>query len=256
MELNLKKPLVFFDLETTGLNITTDKIVEISYIKVMPNGVEEAKTLRINPGMHIPEQSTAVHHITDEDVKDCPTFKQVARFLASVFEGCDVAGFNSNRFDIPMLQEEFLNAGVSFDFSKCLFVDVQTIFHKMEQRNLVAAYKFYCGKNLDDAHSADADTRATYEVLKAQLDRYPDLQNEVSFLSAFSTQNKNVDLAGRFVFNDKGVEVFNFGKYKGMPVGDVLKRDTGYYGWMMRGDFPQDTKNVLTKIYMRVHSAN
>lgn len=255
MELNLKKPLVFFDLETTGLNITTDKIVEISYIKVMPNGVEEAKTLRLNPGIHIPEQSTAVHHITDEDVKNCPTFKQVARSLAAVFEGCDVAGFNSNRFDIPMLQEEFLNAGVSFDFSKSLFVDVQTIFHKMEQRNLVAAYKFYCGKNLDDAHSADADTRATYEVLKSQLDRYPSLQNDVNFLSAFSTHNKNVDLAGRFIFNEKGEEVFNFGKYKGQPVGEVLKKDTGYYGWMMRGDFPQDTKNVLTKIYMRVHSS-
>ena len=171
MELNLKKPLVFFDLETTGLNITSDKIVEISYIKVFPNGTEESKTLRVNPGMHIPEQATAVHHITDDDVKDCPTFKQVARSLASVFEGSDVAGFNSNRFDIPMLQEEFLNAGVDFDFSKRKFVDVQTIFHKMEQRNLVAAYKFYCGKDLEGAHSADADTRATYEVLKAQLDR-------------------------------------------------------------------------------------
>lgn len=251
MKLNLKKPIVFFDLETTGLNITTDKIVEISYIKVFPNGTEEAKTLRVNPEKHIPEQSTAIHHITDEDVKDCPTFKQVARGLAAVFEGSDVAGFNSNRFDIPMLQEEFLNAGIDFDLSKRRFVDVQTIFHKMEQRNLVAAYKFYCGKDLEDAHSADGDTRATYEVLKAQLDKYPTLQNNVEFLSSFSTQNKNVDLSGRFVYNDQGVEVFNFGKYKGKSVSDVLLKDSGYYGWMMKGDFPQDTKNVLTKIYMR-----
>ncbi len=251
MKLNLKKPIVFFDLETTGLNITADKIIEISYIKVFPNGTEEAKTLRVNPEKHIPEQSTAIHHITDDDVKDCPTFKQVARELAAVFEGSDVAGFNSNRFDIPMLQEEFLNAGIDFDLSKRRFVDVQTIFHKMEQRNLVAAYKFYCGKNLEDAHSADGDTRATYEVLKAQLDKYPTLQNDVEFLSSFSTQNKNVDLLGRFVYNDQGVEVFNFGKYRGQSVSDVLLKDSGYYGWMMKGDFPQDTKNVLTKIYMR-----
>lgn len=251
MELNLKSPIIFFDVETTGLNITTDKIVELSYIKVFPNGTEESKTIRLNPEKHISEQSTAIHHITDDDVKDAPTFKMVAKELAKTFEGCDVAGFNSNRFDIPLLEEEFINAGIDIDLARRRFVDVQTIFHKMEQRNLVAAYKFYCGKNLDDAHSADADTRATYEVLKAQLDRYPSLQNDVQFLSDFSTQNKNVDLAGRIIYNDQNVEVFNFGKYKGQPVADVLKRDSGYYGWMMHGDFPQNTKKVLTRIYMR-----
>lgn len=251
MELNLKSPIIFFDVETTGLNITTDKIVEISYIKVFPNGTEESKTIRLNPEKHISEQSTAIHHITDDDVKDKPTFKMVAKELAKTFEGCDVAGFNSNRFDIPLLEEEFINAGIDIDLARRRFVDVQTIFHKMEQRNLVAAYKFYCGKNLEDAHSADADTWATYEVLKAQLDRYPSLQNDVQFLSDFSTQNKNVDLAGRIIYNDKNEEVFNFGKYKGQAVAEVLKRDSGYYGWMMHGDFPQNTKKVLTRIYMR-----
>ena len=251
MELNLKSPIIFFDVETTGLNITTDKIAEISYIKVFPNGTEESKTIRLNPEKHISEQSTAIHHITDDDVKDKPTFKMVAKELAKTFEGCDVAGFNSNRFDIPLLEEEFINAGIDIDLARRRFVDVQTIFHKMEQRNLVAAYKFYCGKNLEDAHSADADTRATYEVLKAQLDRYPSLQNDVQFLSDFSTQDKNVDLAGRIIYNDKNEEVFNFGKYKGQAVAEVLKRDSGYYGWMMHGDFPQNTKKVLTRIYMR-----
>lgn len=251
MNLNLKRPIVFFDLETTGLNITKDKIVEISYIKVYPNGTEEQKTLRINPGMPIPKESTEVHRITDADVANCPRFNQVAKELAAVFEGSDIAGFNSNRFDIPMLQEEFLHAGVSFDFTKRKFVDVQTIFHKMEQRNLTAAYRFYCGKELENSHSANADTRATYEVLKSQLDRYPSLQNDVDYLAAFSTQNKNVDLAGRFVYNEKNEVVFNFGKYKGRRVKEVLKVDSGYYGWMMNGDFPQDTKNVLTKIKLQ-----
>lgn len=251
MELNLKKPLIFFDLETTGVNITKDRIVEISYIKVMPDGTEEAKTIRVNPGMHIPEEATAIHHITDEDVKDAPAFKDIARSLSRVFEGCDIAGFNSNRFDIPLLMEEFLRAGVEFDVSKRKFIDIQTIFHKMEQRTLVAAYKFYCHKDLNDAHSASADTRATYEVLKAQLDHYPSLQNDVTFLSKFSSQNRNVDLAGRIVLNDHDVEVFNFGKYKGQPVAEVLKKDCGYYGWMMQGDFPQNTKNVLTNIKLR-----
>ena len=252
MELKLNNPLIFFDLETTGINITKDKIVEISYIKVYPNGKEESKTMRINPGIHIPEQSTAVHHITDEDVKDAPTFKMVAKELARVFEGCDVAGFNSNRFDVPLLEQEFLTAEVDFDFSKRKFVDVQTIFHNMEQRNLSAAYKFYCGKNLDDAHSADADTKATYEVLKAQLDRYPELQNDVEYLSKFSSQNNNVDLAGRMIYNEQGVAVFNFGKYKGQPVVEVLKRDSGYYGWMLQGDFPLNTKKVLTRIKLSI----
>ena len=252
MELNLRKPLIFFDLETTGVNAAKDKIVEISYIKVYPNGKEESNTIRINPGRHIPEEATAVHHITDDDVKNCPSFKDVAKELSRVFEGCDIAGFNSNRFDLPLLVEEFLAAGVNIDMTKRKFIDVQTIFHKMEQRTLVAAYKFYCGKNLEDAHSADADTRATYEVLKAQLDRYPSLQNDVNFLSEFSTQNKNVDFAGRIIYNDKNVEVFNFGKHKGCPVEEVFRTiDRGYYDWMMQGDFPQNTKNVITNIKLR-----
>ena len=252
MELNLRNPLIFFDLETTGVNAAKDKIVEISYIKVYPNGKEESNTIRINPGRHIPGEATAVHHSTDDDVKNCPSFKDVAKELSRVFEGCDIAGFNSNRFDLPLLVEEFLAAGVNIDMTKRKFIDVQTIFHKMEQRTLVAAYKFYCGKNLEDAHSADADTRATYEVLKAQLDRYPSLQNDVNFLSEFSTQNKNVDFAGRIIYNDKNVEVFNFGKHKGCPVEEVFRTiDRGYYDWMMQGDFPQNTKNVITNIKLR-----
>lgn len=252
MDLNLKNPIIFFDLETTGVNITHDKIVEISYIKIYPNGEEEEKTLRVNPGCHIPEEATAVHHITDEDVKDCPKFKDIAKNLSKVFEGCDIAGFNSNRFDIPLLAEEFLNAGVLMDFSKRKFVDVQTIFHKMEQRTLVAAYKFYCDKDLTEAHSASADTRATYEVLKAQLDRYADLKNDIDYLSNFSSQVKNVDLMGRIVYNEKQQEVFNFGKYKGVPVEEVFRKDIGYYAWMMQGDFAQDTKRVLTNIKLRM----
>jgi DNA polymerase-3 subunit epsilon len=252
MDLNLKNPIIFFDLETTGVNITHDKIVEISYIKIYPNGEEEEKTLRVNPGCHIPEEATAVHHITDEDVKDCPKFKDIAKNLSKVFEGCDIAGFNSNRFDIPLLAEEFLNAGVLIDFSKRKFVDVQTIFHKMEQRTLVAAYKFYCDKDLTEAHSASADTRATYEVLKAQLDRYADLKNDIDYLSNFSSQVKNVDLMGRIVYNEKQQEVFNFGKYKGVPVEEVFRKDIGYYAWMMQGDFAQDTKRVLTNIKLRM----
>ena len=252
MELNLRNPLIFFDLETTGINITKDRIVEISYIKVFPNGQEQEKTIRVNPGMPIPPEATAIHHITDEDVKDKPLFKDIAKDLSHVFEGCDIAGFNSNRFDIPLLMEEFLRAGVNFDISKRKFIDIQTIFHKMEQRPLVAAYKFYCNKDLNDAHSASADTRATYEVLKAQLDRYSSLENDVDYLSKFSSQNRNVDLAGRIVLNDQNVEVFNFGKYKGQPVEEVLRRDIGYFGWMMQGDFPQNTKNVLTNIKLRM----
>lgn len=252
MELNLRNPLIFFDLETTGVNITKDRIVEISYIKVFPNGQEQEKTIRVNPGMPIPPEATAIHHTTDEDVKDKPLFKDIAKDLSHVFEGCDIAGFNSNRFDIPLLMEEFLRAGVNFDISKRKFIDIQTIFHKMEQRTLVAAYKFYCNKDLNDAHSASADTRATYEVLKAQLDRYSSLENDVDYLSKFSSQNRNVDLAGRIVLNDQNVEVFNFGKYKGQPVEEVLRRDIGYFGWMMQGDFPQNTKNVLTNIKLRM----
>ena len=252
MKLNLKNPLVFFDLETTGTNINTDRIVEICYLKVYPNGNEEAKTMRINPGMHIPEEASAIHGIYDEDVKDCPTFKEVARNIARDIEGCDLAGFNSNRFDIPVLAEEFLRAGVDVDLGRHKFIDVQVIFHKMEQRTLSAAYKFYCGKDLEDAHTAEADTRATYEVLMAQLDRYPEtLKNDVAFLSEYSSFNRNVDFAGRMVYNDAGVEVFNFGKYKDIPVAEVLKKDPGYYSWILNSDFTLNTKAMLTKIRLR-----
>ena len=240
MELNLKKPLVFFDLETTGVNVTHDRIIEISYIKVYPNGKEEEKTLRLNPEMPIPAEATAIHHITDDDVRDKPTFKDVAKDLDKVFEGCDIAGFNSNKFDIPLLVEEFLRAGINFDVSKRKFIDIQTIFHKMEQRTLVAAYKFYCGKNLEEAHSANADTRATYEVLKAQLDRYGNLENDVDFLSKFSSQNRNVDLAGRIILNADDKEIFNFGKYKGQLVSVVLRIDPCYFILILQGDFPQN----------------
>ena len=251
MQLNLKNPLVFFDLETTGINIVKDRIVEISYAKVFPNGKEEVKTRRINPEMPIPAESTAIHGITDEDVKDCPTFKEIAKSLAAQIEGCDLAGFNSNRFDIPLLVEEFLRAGVDIDLNKRKFVDVQTIFHKMEQRTLAAAYKFYCDKSLENAHSAEADTYATYEVLKAQLDRYPELENDIKYLSEFSSFNTNVDFAGRMVYNDKGEEVINFGKYKGRLVTEILKSDPGYYSWIMNGDFPLNTKKMLTEIRLR-----
>lgn len=251
MSLKLDRPIVFFDLETTGTNIGDDRIVEISYIKVYPDGHEESGTRRINPGRPIPAEATTVHHISDEDVKDEPRFEQVAQALSEVFTNVDIAGFNSNRFDVPLLVEEFLRAGVNIDFSNCRFVDVQTIYHKMEQRTLSAAYRFYCDKNLEDAHSAQADTRATYEVLLAQLERYDTLQNDINFLSQFSTHTRNVDFAGRIVYNDKDVPVFNFGKYKGMPVAEVLLRDSGYYSWMMQGDFPLNTKNVITNIYLR-----
>lgn len=252
MELKLTKPIIFFDLETTGTNFQSDRIVEISYIKIFPNGKEVERTMRLNPERPIPAEATAVHHITDEDVATAPTFKQMAHDIADAFIGCDIGGFNSNRFDVPLLVEEFIRAGVDFDCSKCRFIDVQTIFHKMEQRTLIAAYKFYCDKNLEDAHSATADTRATYEVLKAQLDRYPTLQNDVAFLSEFSSQNKNVDLAGRIIYNADHKEVFNFGKYKGQLVEEVFRRDIGYYGWMMQGDFPAQTKKVITNIKLRL----
>ena len=251
MKLNLKNPIVFFDLETTGTNITADRIVEICYLKVFPNGNEESKTMRINPEMPIPPGSSAIHGIYDADVVDCPTFKEVAKSIANDIEGCDLAGFNSNRFDVPVLVEEFLRAGVDIDISKRKFVDVQVIFHKMEQRTLSAAYKFYCNESLEDAHTAVADTRATYEVLKAQLDRYPDLVNDITFLSDYSTFGRNVDFAGRMVYDDNGTEVFNFGKYKGMSVAEVLQKDSGYYGWIMGNDFTLNTKSMLTKIRLR-----
>lgn len=252
MNLNLKRPLFFFDLETTGIDITKDRIVEISYIKVYPNGNEESKTMRVNPEMPIPPASTAVHHITDEDVKDCPTFKDIAKSVEQALEGCDIAGFNSNHFDVPMLAQEFLRAGINFDFSRRKFVDVQNIYHKLEKRTLTAAYKFYCNKNLEDAHSALGDTRATYEVLKAQLDHYPDdLKNDVDFLAEYSQMNRNFDLAGRMVYNDKNVVVFNFGKHRGVPVLDVLRREPGYFNWMMQGDFPLETKQRLTQLRLK-----
>ena len=250
MKLNLCNPIIFFDLETTGLDVSTDRIVELCYIKVEPNGNEETCSMRINPERHIPEESSNIHGITDEDVKDCPTFKQLAAKLWHTFEGCDLAGFNSNKFDIPMIVEEFMRAGIDIDLSKRKFIDVQNIYHKMERRNLVAAYKFYCGKDLTDAHSAIADTKATYEVLQAQLDKYPDeLQNDIQFLSDFSRMGNNIDFAGRFVYAEDGVtEMVNFGKYKGKTVKEVLAKDPSYYSWMMRGDFTMNTKQVLTKL--------
>ena len=249
MKLNLKKPLVFFDLETTGVSSIHDRIIMLGYIKVYPNGNEEAKTIYINPERHIPEETTAIHHITDDDVKDSPTFKQIAANLAATFEGCDFAGFNSNHFDVPMLVEEMVRAGVNFDISKSKLIDVQNIYHKLEPRTLSAAYKYYCHKELDGAHSADNDTMATYEVMKAQLDKYPEvLKNDVDFLADFSKMNNNVDLAGRIVYNEQNVPVFNFGKYKGTPVEEVLTKDPGYYGWILQGDFPQNTKQVLTRL--------
>ena len=264
MNLNLKKPIVFFDLETTGINVVTDRIVEISYLKVYPDGNEEQKTQRINPEMPIPAQSQAIHGISDEDVKHMPTFKEFAKSFSKVIEGCDLAGFNSNKFDIPLLAEEFLRVGVDFDFRKRRFVDVQVIFHKMEKRTLAAAYKFYCDKELEGAHGAAADIKATYEVLKAQLDRYKGIEyeemdgkktipivNEIEALSEFSAHNQNVDFAGRIILNEKGIEVFNFGKYKGVPVEQVFEKDPGYYGWMLNSEFPLDTKKILTQIKLR-----
>ena len=251
MKLNLKRPIVFFDLETTGVDTAKDRIVEISMVKVMPNGDEVVRTRLINPQMHIPEDATAVHGITDEDVKDAPTFAQIAKSLAQFIEGCDFGGFNSNRFDLPMLVEEFMRAEVDVDFKRRKFIDVQNIFHKMEQRTLVAAYKFYCNKDLTNAHSAEADTRATYEVLKAQLDRYPELQNDVAALAEFSTHNETADFAGRIAYNDKGEEVFNFGKYKGRKVSEIFRKEPSYYAWLMDSDFPQYTKKIVTEIYLR-----
>ena len=248
MKLNLKNPIVFFDLETTGINIAADRIVEIAYLKVDLNGNETSKSQRINPEMPIPEKVTAIHGISNEDVKDAPTFNEIARSLAKEIEGCDLAGYNSIRFDIPLLAEEFLRAGVDIDLSKRKFVDVQVIFMKMEPRTLTAAYKFFAGKELTDAHSAEADTLATYEVLQAQLDRYPNLENDIGKLAEFSAHNRNVDFAGRIIYNEDDVEVFNFGKYKGKPVREVLQSDPGYFGWMMNGDFPLYTKKVLTSI--------
>jgi DNA polymerase-3 subunit epsilon len=247
--------MVFFDLETTGTNISTDRIVEISVVKVMPDGsIDRGKpfTKRINPTIPIPAEATAVHHITNEDVADCPTFKQVAANLKKYIEGCDFCGFNSNRFDLPLLAEELIRAGVDVGFLRnAKYVDVQNIFHKKEERTLVAAYRFYCGKELEDAHSASADTMATYEVLCSQLERYDDLENSVEFLSEFSSRGKSVDFAGRIIYDDNGVEVFSFGKYKGLSVEEVFRKEPSYYDWIMNGDFPNYTKKIVTEIKLR-----
>jgi DNA polymerase III subunit epsilon len=264
MELKLRNPIIFLDLETTGINIASDRIVEIALLKINPDGHEEEKLMRINPEMPIPENSSRIHGIYDEDIKDCPTFKEVAKTLAHFMEGCDLAGFNSNRFDIPLLAEEFIRADVDIDLKRKKFIDIQAIFHKMEKRTLTAAYKLYCNKDLEDAHSAMADTKATYEVLKAQLERYEsseyeDIQghksypivNDMDKLSEFSCFDRNVDFLGRIVYDENGVEVFNFGKNKGIPVEKVLRDQPGYYGWIMNGDFPLYTKKVLTAIKLR-----
>jgi DNA polymerase III, epsilon subunit and related 3''-5'' exonucleases len=255
MQLNLKNPILFFDIESTGLDVASDRIVELSIVKVMPDGSRIVKTRRINPTIPISPEAQAVHGISDDDVKDCPTFKQIAKSLAQMMEGCDIAGYNSLKFDIPMLAEEFLRAGVDFDFRKRKLVDVQNIFHKKEQRTLKAAYKFYCGKNLDNAHAAEADTLATLEVLEAQLDRYGNdeeepLLNDVAYLAKYSIQRQTVDYAGRIALNDKQEPIFNFGKHKGRRVVDVLRSEPSYYDWIQKGDFTLDTKQELTKIYL------
>ncbi len=264
MELNLTKPIAFFDLETTGIKVATDRIVEISIVRQQVDGTTKIKTLRINPEMHIPAEVTEIHGISDEDVKDCPKFKEVARELAQFLEHCDLAGYNSNHFDIPLLVEEFLRADIDFDLKGRRFVDVQNIFHKMEPRNLSAAYKFYCSKELVNAHSAEADTIATFEILKAQLDRYAEVTfkdrkgnisqpviNDIKALSDFSWSTRAVDLIGHIVYNDKNIEVFNFGKHKGKPVSQVLNEEPSYYSWMMKGEFPLSTKKVLTALKLR-----
>jgi len=279
MQLNLKKPLIVFDLETTGLDLVKDRVIQISYIKVCPDGTEKRANFFINPGRAIPQEITELTGITNEDVKGQPTFKKLADGLAEEFGGCDFAGFNSNHFDIPMLAEEFLRAGIDFDFSKSRLIDVQTIFHKMERRNLAAAYKFYCGRKMEEdfeAHRADQDTEATYRVLQAELDMYApgkqeeperQLNNDMDELAEFSKTNNNVDFAGRIVWkemkNSSGKvitdkegkprmqEIFNFGKYKGWSVAEVLHRDPGYFSWMLSSDFTYNTKQVLTRIRLR-----
>lgn len=252
MKLNIKNPLVFVDLETTGIDIINDRIVEIAVLKINVDGKEELKVRRVNPGIPIPPETTAIHGITDDDVKNEPSFKEIAKSLANFIEGCDFAGFNSNRFDFPLLAEEFLRAEVDLDLRKRKFIDVQTIFHKMEKRTLGAALKFYCSKEIENAHSAGADSYATYEVLQAQLDRYSDIKNDVDFLAEFSTQTKNVDFLGRIILDENGVEVFNFGKHKGKSVVEILEKEPSYYAWMMNGEFPLYTKRVLTNIYLKM----
>ena len=266
MKLNLTKPLVIFDLETTGLDMVKDRVIQLSYIKVYPDGREERGNELINPEKHLDDIITQLTGISNEDVKDKPTFKQIAKKMENVFSGSDIAGFNSNFFDVPLLAEEFLRAGIDFDFSKCRLIDACTIFKKMERRNLASAYKFYCGRKMEEdfeAHRADQDTEATYRVLMGELDKYapganedPEkvLENDMQALADFSKQNDNVDFAGRIVWadvNGKRTEVFNFGKHKGLPVADVLRMDPGYYSWILAGDFTYNTKQVLTRIRLR-----
>ena len=251
MKLNLKKPIAFFDLETTGINISTDRIVEISVLKINLNGVEEWISSRVNPEMHIPVQATAIHGIKDEDIASAPTFRELAKNIASFIEGCDLAGYNALRFDIPLLAEEFLRVDVDFNFRKRKYIDVQVIFHKKEQRTLSAAYMFYCNKELVGAHGSKADTAATYEVLKSQLDMYEDLENDIDKLAEYSSFGNSVDFAGRIIADNKGVEIFNFGKHKGKAVEKVFEIEPSYYSWMMNGDFPLYTKKIITEIKLR-----
>lgn len=249
MKLRLTKPIVFFDLETTGVDTSRDRIVEISYIKVFPDGREDSKVLRINPGVHIPESASSIHHIYDDDVRNSPRFAEVASELRPVFEGCDLAGFNSNRFDIPLLLNEFSRVGIDIDLSESRMVDVQVIYHKLEPRNLSAAYKFYCHKDLAGAHSANSDVRATYEVLQAQLDYYQgELKNDVDFLAGYSRTKNVVDLSGKLTRTEAGEVAFSFGKYRGQSVLSVYKSDPGYVDWVLEGEFPQDTKAILRNI--------
>ena len=252
MELQLTKPIIFFDLETTGVSIATDRVVEISILKIMPNGNKESKTWLVNPEIEIPEGATEIHGITNEKVVTEPTFKELAPEIDKMIAGCDLAGFNSNRFDIPLLAEELMRAGFDFDMNDRKAVDVQVIFHKKEQRTLSAGYQFYCGKELEGAHGAEADTNATYEILKAQLDKYDDIENSIDALSEYSSHNKRADFAGFILFNEEKQEIFSFGKYKGRTVEEVLKENPGYNSWIQNADFPLYTKKVLRQIKERM----
>lgn len=251
MELNLRRPIAFLDLETTGINVSTDRIVEISVLKISQDGKQEWMSTRINPEMPIPPKSTAIHGITDADVADAPVFREIAKKLIAFLEGTDLAGYNAIKFDIPVLAEEFLRINMDFNFLKRKYIDVQVIFHKKEQRTLAAAYQFYCNKELENAHSSMADTQATFDVLKSQLDRYSDLENDVEKLAEFSSFNNNVDFAGRIIYDENGIEIFNFGKHKGKSVEKVFSEDPSYYSWMMNADFPLYTKKILTEIKLR-----
>lgn len=251
MDLKLKRPIVFLDLETTGLNVSVDRIIEVSLLKISPDRKEQWMTTRVNPEIHIPQKITEITGISDSDVTNSPTFKEIAKNLAAFLEGCDLAGYNALKFDIPLLAEEFLRTNTDFNFRKRKYIDVQVIYHKKEQRTLAAALQFYCQKSLEHAHSAKSDTEATYEVLKAQLDRYPDLENDVEKLAEFSSFNNSADFAGRIILDENGTERFNFGKHKGRTVEEVFREEPSYYAWMMNGDFPLYTKKVLTEIKLR-----